>query len=539
MRLIHGIQFKRYKIEILSCIALMLVAGFVSISQIPKDEFISNDGCSYAVTAKNLVGGKGYTYMGEPNVVFPPAYPLNIALFYIISGNIEKSGYYASSFAWMMSIIPLFLIVLILFRKRLIPTILTMLLLATNPQLNTLSRKVLAESTYMLFLFWSVFFVVYFLIEKKSSKISHYILIGVFLSLAYLARPEGFVFMLLLCGYIFYSNKKQLGKGLLLSLIVLISFFAVASPYVYYLQKHTGHLVLSGRVGITLVGGERIGEKDYDIHYEKQLYGITPDRTGVYMYRGMFFSMLDYLITNRADMLGRLSFNLKEYFITLCKILFPMGIIALLFTVFPKGDYNKKVSFFILLLILPIFANAFFFLIERYLYQYLAFIYILCGLGLYKLGLLLKERLKLKIVIITSIQLALILLLNLPVFSYYVHPVKPKERSWNEHKEMGIWMKENIPDIDNKVVVSRKAFVPFYSGAIYKALPWVENRFELFHYLDNVKADYLIVDTRYFRFLRPRIEYLLDTSRHFEPIEPIKTIENKKHKVVLYKFKGY
>jgi len=517
----------------------MLVAGFVSISQIPKDEFISNDGCSYAVTAKNLVGGKGYTYMGEPYVVFPPAYPLNIALFYIISGNIEKSGYYASSFAWMMSIIPLFLIVLILFRKRLIPTILTMLLLATNPQLNTLSRKVLAESTYMLFLFWSVFFVVYFLIEKKSSKISHYILIGVFLSLAYLARPEGFVFMLLLCGYIFYSNKKQLGKGLLLSLIVLISFFAVASPYVYYLQKHTGHLVLSGRVGITLVGGERIGEKDYDIHYEKQLYGITPDRTGVYMYRGMFFSMLDYLITNRADMLGRLSFNLKEYFITLCKILFPMGIIALLFTVFPKGDYNKKVSFFILLLILPIFANAFFFLIERYLYQYLAFIYILCGLGLYKLGLLLKERLKLKIVIITSIQLALILLLNLPVFSYYVHPVKPKERSWNEHKEMGIWMKENIPDIDNKVVVSRKAFVPFYSGAIYKALPWVENRFELFHYLDNVKADYLIVDTRYFRFLRPRIEYLLDTSRHFEPIEPIKTIENKKHKVVLYKFKGY
>jgi hypothetical protein len=47
------------------------------------------------------------------------------------------------------------------------------------------------------------------------------------------------------------------------------------------------------------------------------------------------------------------------------------------------------------------------------------------------------------------------------------------------------------------------------------------------------------VDTRYFRFLRPRIEYLLDTGRHFESIEPVKTIENKKHKVVLYKFKGY
>jgi hypothetical protein len=300
-----------------------------------------------------------------------------------------------------------------------------------------------------------------------------------------------------------------------------------------------GHFTLSGRVGITLVGGENIDDPDYKIKYEKNLYGITTDRAGVYMYRGMFFSIPKYCISNFGDLVHRFLYNFREYFISLFHILMPLGLILILALLLKGGEYDRKIFFFIMLLIIPIFANIFFFLIERYLYQYLVFILILSGVGLYKIGHIFRKMTGLKKRILIAGQVTLIILMHLSIFLYYLHPYKDRIVPWNEHKELGIWMAQNVEDIENKVVVSRKAFVPFYAGAIYKALPWVENRFELFHYLDNVKADYLVVDTRYFRDLRPRIYYLLETERHYKPIELVRVIERKNEKIVLYRFKGY
>jgi len=535
-------MIRQYKKDIAIVLFFMLAAGLLSITQIESDYVITNDGCSYAKTGKNLAEGKGYTYMGEPNLVFPPVYPYLISLLYRITGDAQSAGIYVSIMAWILSVIPVYLISKMLFKGSRTYASITLLIFVTTPVLNTMARRVQAEAVYILLLLGTVYLLFYLLFKGKSLRILHFVIIGAAFGLTTLARPEGFIFLLLSAAVLFFVRIKEWKKVVPLLLIMIITSLFILSPYMIYLKKETGHWLLSGRSHLTIVHGEDVWADDYDLRIEKKVYEITPDRRGVRMYRGMYFSVPEYFLNNLSDTFKRLTYNFKAFMYNLFKLIFPVGIVLLLFLFVPvqgKVNYDKKIALILPLFIAPIFLNMFFRYVHRHLLQYLVFLLFLVAIGLYKAGVLALKRFDIKKWLLVGLQVLIILLMNYQIFHHYIHPPEDRERTWHEHKEMGLWMKANIDNISEKRIVSRKALVAFYADGIYKALPWVENRFELFYYLENVHADYLIVDTRYFKYLRPKIEYLLDTHRKFKPLEHIKTIDYRKEKIVLYKFKGY
>jgi len=531
---------KVHKRDLIVIVTMMATAGILAWTRVPDDPVITNDGCSYALTAKSLVEGKGYTYLGKPNVLFPPAYPFLIAAVYTFDKNIESSATSAAMISWVLTVIPVYLIALLLFGENFVARILLMLTLVLSPEFNRNAGRVLSETTFILLFYTALFFFILFHMKTKKPKVIHNAIIGSIFALSFLARPEGFVVMAFAVLYLLLFKPEKFKIRLIHAGIIVLSFLIVASPYLFFLKKHTGSWQLSGRAGITLIGGEQLTHGRHILHYEKELYGLTPDGKDVYMYSGKAVPMAGYLLKNFSLIMSRLLLNFRDYIKVLWKMLFPMGILLiLLFFLLPKlKALAKKDTEFILWMLTPSLTVLLFFVYDRYLLGYLPILYFIAVLGLMKAGEFIKKKINLKSAVVFCIQILLIIIFQFKVFDPYLAagPERTgKMGNWNEVKELSLWMKDNIPNIREQKVVARKALIGFYSGAEFAPVPWVENEGELFDYMDKIGAGYLEVDSRYFYEMRPSIYYLIETDRQFERLRIVRIVEKGKHKAVLYR----
>ncbi len=207
-------------------------------------------------------------------------------------------------------------------------------------------------------------------------------------------------------------------------MVLLITFFAVSAPYLVFLKSVTGSFQLSGRAGITLIGGEHLTNKGHWLHYEKELYSLNAEGKQVFMYAGKPISMLKYTIDNFPSMIKRFFINLWSYTLSLFNTLFPVGLLLVAAYIFlRKPKYaNIKEIWFLLIMMLPVFASMLFFLYDRYIFPYLPIIYLFCVFGLIKLGEVVKEKFNLKPSAVIIFQVILILLFQMSVFEPYLHP---------------------------------------------------------------------------------------------------------------------
>lgn len=518
----------------------MLAAGILTWTRVPDDPVITNDGCSYALTAKSLAEGNGYTYLGKPNVLFPPVYPFIITAVYAFDKDIESAATTAAMIPWVLTVIPVYLIALLLFGENFIARILLMMTLVLSPEFNRNAGKVLSETTFILFFYIALFFFIWFHLKTKKIRFWQNIIIGAAFSLSFLARPEGFVVMVFAVLYLLLFKPEKFRTRMIHAATIVLIFFLVASPYLLFLKKHTGSWQLSGRAGITLIGGEQLTHGNHILHYEKELYGLTPDGKDVYMYSGKNVPMTGYFLNNFGSIMSRMLLNFRDYLKVMWRMLFPVGILLiLLFLILPKMKSPlKRDTLFILWMLVPSLSVLLFFVYDRYLLGYLPILYFAAVLGLLKGGEFLKKKTKLKNTLIIAIQILIVIIFQFKVFAPYLESAperRNKEGNWNEVKQLSLWMKDNIPDIKEQKVVARKALVGFYSGAEFVPVPWVENEGELFDFMDRIGAGYLEVDSRYFYEMRPSIYYLIETDRHFDRLEIVKIVEKGRNKAVLYR----
>ncbi|GAG87102.1 unnamed protein product, partial [marine sediment metagenome] len=71
-----------------------------------------------------------------------------------------------------------------------------------------------------------------------------------------------------------------------------------------------------------------------------------------------------------------------------------------------------------------------------------------------------------------------------------------------EYKIMGLWMKENIGNIENKLIMLRKAGVAFYAGSKWKGIYYGDYK-GLIDYARSNQVDYLVIDAFTIPRLRP------------------------------------
>jgi len=99
---------------------------------------------------------------------------------------------------------------------------------------------------------------------------------------------------------------------------------------------------------------------------------------------------------------------------------------------------------------------------------------------------------------------------------------------------MGLWMKENIGNIENKLIMLRKAGVAFYAGSKWKGIYYGDYK-GLIDYARSNQVDYLVIDAFTIPRLRPQFAFLLDENRKHPGLQLLHVVKYKDRKTLLYK----
>jgi len=205
------------------------------------------DEAYYIMLAKNLVEGKGYTYYaGLPELHFPPLFPLVLAVLHAVVPSWEIVTRVAYVLFGTILPLPIYLLGRDMYGFRI--GMLAGLLAAVMPAFTSsiLFDESLCEPLYLVCLFSGIHQVFR---AWQRARCVHYGVAGCFFSLAYLTRPEGFLYVLVALAFMSCVEWRRrhtpvsVRLGRLAGL--LGAFLAIASPYLVYLRLNTGEWALT------------------------------------------------------------------------------------------------------------------------------------------------------------------------------------------------------------------------------------------------------------------------------------------------------
>lgn len=278
-------------------------------------------------------------------------------------------------------------------------------LMAVFPHFIFMSFSPESEITYTLLQLTSL---VLMLAAVKRSSLLWAAFAGAFFSMAYMARSEGFLVMVMLLVLLTALEGLRFYRSIMFRLcaVVLVTFFIVSAPYLLFLKKEYGAFVISPKSTYVLIWMQsRIyHDNDKGETGNEDLWGLSADGNLKWQRPSGLRDVAAYLMTHPAKSLqvylhnlsteipGRIPNNsgCQHY-----PQVYPVYLAAAcLFAAFRKwGDHSalKKVillSPFLLLLILPVFTDGWW----RYLAPYTPLMVIGACAGVYGAAAMLAGR---------------------------------------------------------------------------------------------------------------------------------------------------
>lgn len=247
---------RRWKVgrEAMALIVMCLLGvAFKAFLLWQRSGYIDPDEGYYLLLARNLASGHGYGFNGLPNIIFPPFLPLLIALVTFASRNPQVSlGIVSalsggllglvvyricrSEFSSGYSLLGAFLALFVYPLNAFVPI--------NKPYIYVLYRGSDTLNTLLLLAaLWAV------LSWTQTRKSAFALAAGALAGLAYLTRPEGLIFAVILAGLaaimIMARTIRVPWKHLSAYLAV---FGCLGAPYVLYLHRVTGEWMISGKI---------------------------------------------------------------------------------------------------------------------------------------------------------------------------------------------------------------------------------------------------------------------------------------------------
>lgn len=227
--------------------ALLLRLGFAFY--LPR--VVKFDEKTYLEIGRNLVTGQGFVRGAYPEsrlteLRHPPFQPIVLGVLYLFTGDLEWASNLAYALFGSMLVLPLFWIARRIYGMR--TAWLVTIVIAVFPALtiSVLYWATMIEPLYLLLLYGGLASLLGGLEDYKFAKFTA---AGMLLGLAYLTRPEGWLYFAAFFILALVSLAKHPGLHFAwrpLALFVL-SFVLFAAPYVWYLHANTGSWALSGK----------------------------------------------------------------------------------------------------------------------------------------------------------------------------------------------------------------------------------------------------------------------------------------------------
>lgn len=226
---------------------------------------IENEGAEYTAIARNLASGHGYVgLLGGTNTIFPPLYPVLIALVSpLTGGDLEAAGRFISLICGTGLVFCLYKIGEHLFDEEI--GCLTGLIAACHPVLISLSSTVYSESLALFLIAGAILSSV--LVSHRPTALRA-IVTGLLFGFAYLTRPESLPIGLIVISFCAVLGirtrwpRRVVARNWLLSVAGVL---VVSAPYSIYLSMNSHSFQWNGKSEVVAAINDRIqGGMNFD-----------------------------------------------------------------------------------------------------------------------------------------------------------------------------------------------------------------------------------------------------------------------------------
>ena len=242
---------------------------------------IEQEGVEYARIAQNLLAGRGYVgiFNNGTQLNFPPLYPILIAAVSLVVGKAELAARAINVALGALLVVPIFRIADRVHGRRVAVTAAVLTIL--HPVLIAGSASTYVEGPYLTLLMTALLWVLRWTADRRLRAA---VLAGLFLGLAYLVRPEAFLFAGGFAGVaLLAALRGPERRPYVLGALGLAGTFALlALPNVVFLTVHTGRLRIEAKGTLAYEWGRRMNQ---GMSYTEAANGIGPDLSdqGVFM----------------------------------------------------------------------------------------------------------------------------------------------------------------------------------------------------------------------------------------------------------------
>jgi hypothetical protein len=497
---------------------LWLLVGIVALSVALRcallrvDRIVRWDEPDYLILGKHLFTGQGYTVSGRPELHYAPLFPITTGLLYPLTHNMEVNSDINYVFFGALTLVPFFLLTRRLFGLR-VSTI-SAALLCLFPALNAgvLFWGTMLEPLY-LFLLFSGLYAVWMAWEEQ--RVAAYLGAGVAFGLAYLTKPEavvdfGWMMLLLVAANLWrrslrppWRDASGAQRNVTGLVVAVLAFGLVIAPYLFFMYRHTGRLMISGKLGVTYVAGQGAVDRDPGLYDRalsqldeagEEIIWFSPDR--------FKYQVWDYIRADPPAFLRRMWQNvniLERVFFTHQVFPFYLLMLVALGWFGSAWDLRRALSEgFLLAAALPVFVFLPFHIELRYFAPMLPILLVWVAKGAGALGEWLQatwSRLRPRrtggrlgeglTLILAALLAAYFIVLQPRVVQEGLADMSPSRR------EAGLWLKANAsPDA---LIMSRDTEVPFYAERRWAATP-NEEYARFIAYVRKRGAQFVVID---------------------------------------------
>lgn len=495
--------FNNRKIDIFFALFLLLWIVYILYSFPSTEGLISADGVTYVHIAKNiLLDGD----LGWQATWAPPFYSIMMAGTYLLVHNFVLAGYIVNTAMFWLLPVSVYLLASTIFDKK--TGITAAVLIAFHPHFFAGYITAEPEITYTALLVFAVAFS--WLAYSRNSAI-YGMLSGLFFSISYLTRSEGFMIFAFVISTVFFlhiRDKKGL-RSLTYVAAMLIVFILVSLPYLVFLKGTYGKWVMSPKSSYVQIWMKWKIYNDNDLGEQgnPELWGLSKNGKLMWQEPKGAGDLISYLVSDPKKSIrvylhnflmqlpGRISNSSGQlHFPTVFPIYF--AIPALFAFFLPGAKRNFKGTLFLaspfaILLVFPVFTEGW----VKYLLPYLPFLVVLASVGITafaeKIG---KSEL---------LKNAIIVIFVAVVVSYDIWAVKGPSRnasanvkyrieSAQEQKKAGEWAQKEFKGTPNYMITWSK--LAYYLNGRWTAMP-VADYNGMVWYAKKNKADYLVFET--------------------------------------------
>jgi 4-amino-4-deoxy-L-arabinose transferase-like glycosyltransferase len=469
---------------------------------------IDTEGAEYARIAQNILAGRGYVGIATPGteLMFPPLFPLLIAGVTLLVGDAELAARLISVVMGALLVVPMQLLSARLYGRR--AGQLAAILVAIHPLLVRLSTTAYCESTYMTLVLTAA----YLALRCRDRGQRHvFAAAGLVLGLAYLTRPEAFLYPFLLTGVVLLPIGGA-ARGRLRALaprwcIALLVFAVLSAPYIAWLSHMTGGLRFEGKGAVNYA----IGSAVLDGRDENAApFGVGPDlrESGVWMRSNL--SVIETTHYQAGPLIryavSRFRSNLPAMLETIASatafgspFLFMLAVLGLFRRPWTREHLADQLALLTVVGVIVLSLGSIFRMEERFIYLLLPVMVIWASNGIVALSCwaldtvgLLRGRTPRGRFLVPAVEVAAIGLVLLAAMMG-LGGVGGLERFGAKNQPQrtaATWLDQYHPG--PKQVMDSWAVIAFHAGASYRHFPYADAATAI-AYIDRQKVDFIVL----------------------------------------------